>query len=666
MSASSSFTNGILAPPYFFLEDAMRKLFVCCTLVVISGLPTVMPLFPAETPGPPGELRIAAVSNGWDIKRFVLNDSNAVVFAGGDFQGLSDGIVHSWAGRLNRLAHLAYEPPGMPGTLYAGFPGRHSGDLALNQAGDVAFTASIVPCPGGLDLAECLAHYSRINGLFRIHNQQGSRIAVGEEPVPGREGLRLHTFDRIWLNESGDIAFKALVYRPNVSSRLTAGLFVSTGGRIITVAIEGDPEIDLSSERLSLVFEDSGAIVFFSPVTGVVFRFQGEQLRRLLAPGVHLSDADTITSIHTAVPNRTGQVVFHASFGPAPIQQGIYLLNADGSIERVLADGDPVPGEGEFSLWSEETDRFGGRRTFPAILSLKLNDAGKVLFSCPVRAGTGSAALFAFDRGRLLQIVTDGDARPDVSGGRFEFSSREIEYALNNSGLVAFRPARDALFLAQEEKAAALSASGEQVTIQGIEYSIGEVHSFILNNARTVAFHAPLCCGPQVAGILLARPRAAAVPNASFDLLGDFGLPAAWTTWWTNSGQGDAGHYYSAGKDAYYGDATLRLHVKPGGGSVFVLSDPAVALPEATYLLESRMRFYFDNAADTAYFTVLQFYSAGAIIAQDEVPARKGDSHWTWDAKSVLIRTLSNAAFLRYRFGLIAAGEKYLDVDAVH
>jgi hypothetical protein len=37
-----------------------------------------------------------------------------------------------------------------------------------------------------------------------------------------------------------------------------------------------------------------------------------------------------------------------------------------------------------------------------------------------------------------------------------------------------------------------------------------------------------------------------------------------------------------------------------------------------------------------------------------------------WDAKSVLIHTLPNTAFLRYRFGLIAAGEEYLDVDAVH
>ena len=53
-------------------------------------------------------LTAAALSNGWDIKRMAVNDAGAVVFTGGDFQGLADGIVFSAPSSFYRIANLGY------------------------------------------------------------------------------------------------------------------------------------------------------------------------------------------------------------------------------------------------------------------------------------------------------------------------------------------------------------------------------------------------------------------------------------------------------------------------------------------------------------------------------------------------------------------------------
>jgi hypothetical protein len=77
------------------------------------------------------------------------------------------------------------------------------------------------------------------------------------------------------------------------------------------------------------------------------------------------------------------------------------------------------------------------------------------------------------------------------------------------------------------------------------------------------------------------------------------------------------------------------------------------------------MRFYFDDPADTTFFSIIQFDRDGAVVGFNEVLGVAGDSRWSWEPKRLLIQTVPNAAFLRYRFGLISPHEKYLDVDAL-
>jgi hypothetical protein len=124
-----------------------------------TDFPTVNPLQPVYGGGridafvarivsdPPAvSLVPAVVSNGWPIGKYVLNDAGTVVFAGGDFQGMADGIVYSSPARFFKIASLGYGVPGVPGSIFAGFPMGNFGDLALNQDNYVVFTASFVAC----------------------------------------------------------------------------------------------------------------------------------------------------------------------------------------------------------------------------------------------------------------------------------------------------------------------------------------------------------------------------------------------------------------------------------------------------------------------------------------------------------------------------------------
>jgi hypothetical protein len=103
----------------------------------------------------PVPLTAAVLSNGWPIRSVAVNDAGAVVFAGGNFQGMADSIVFSAPSRFYRIATLGYEPPGAAGLVYAGFPADSSDGLALNNAGDIVFEAHIVECDQA-DIAACL------------------------------------------------------------------------------------------------------------------------------------------------------------------------------------------------------------------------------------------------------------------------------------------------------------------------------------------------------------------------------------------------------------------------------------------------------------------------------------------------------------------------------
>jgi hypothetical protein len=154
------------------------------------------------------------------------------------------------------------------------------------------------------------------------------------------------------------------------------------------------------------------------------------------------------------------------------------------------------------------------------------------------------------------------------------------------------------------------------------------------------------------------------IPNGDFETPGEGGFPRGWETVWSNSGAGDAFRYDSGG-DSFDGTSVLRLHVSPGGGSVFVLSAPIAVSPATDYLITAQMRFSLTSETDTVFFSISQFDDSGRAVGFDEATARRGDSSWDWRPQRLQIRSAPTATSIRIRIGIETAGESYLDVDGV-
>jgi hypothetical protein len=86
---------------------------------------------------------------------------------------------------------------------------------------------------------------------------------------------------------------------------------------------------------------------------------------------------------------------------------------------------------------------------------------------------------------------------------------------------------------------------------------------------------------------------------------------------------------------------------------------------DTVYTVSSWMRYNLVSPNDKVFFTVLQFDVSGNVVGFNEVSGVPIENFWLWKAKRLLILTAPTAASVEIRYGLMTAGEGYLDVDAV-
>jgi len=77
------------------------------------------------------------------------------------------------------------------------------------------------------------------------------------------------------------------------------------------------------------------------------------------------------------------------------------------------------------------------------------------------------------------------------------------------------------------------------------------------------------------------------------------------------------------------------------------------------------MRYNLVFESDAAYFSIIQYDSAGNSVGFDEIAGIMGVNFWTWVRNVLPVRTMPTTASIRIRFGLASKSESYLDVDAV-
>jgi hypothetical protein len=603
------------------------------------------------------------LTDSWPIKKVKALRSGTLAFAGGDFMTGADGLLLIGPTTFVKLAAQGDPVPGHDGMFLVTVgvteqvaSSDYDGDFSLNDRDELAFTAKVANCGSAAQITQCAGSSPLREGLFLFSEKSRTTIALEGDPVPDLAGWTFQSFCHVWLTNKSTVAFTARIGLPD--GHLSVGFFSYSQTGIERILIPGETtSFGLVQNLPSTVFpNDDGSVIFddwFSLTGTGIYRHQNGVLSKILSESDPAPWGGTLGTIWEWNAASRGEFVVNA-------RDKLYLRGGDGSLSIVVKAGDssPIGGQfGEFVL-----SRQSSFDPYMAPVEPQVDGSGDVMFK-PLN-GQGLDGIFLISRGTIENVVADFEPLP----GYPLIVMTSPGFDMNNLGVAAFSatigtPAGLALFSYSKGNVFSIFLPGGEAPLPE-SGAFKDLKEFFVDDTGAVLFHTTLCCGRYKEGIFRASYPHAAIPNGSFETLGDNGMPAGWQLTWTNSGSGDV-RQYNCGTCALDGLSVLRLHVGAGGGSVFVVSDPIPVTPSGAYMVSGQMRYQLNSANDAVWFTIIQMDSAGNMVDLTEVQGVKSDNTGDWVPKGMLIRTKPSAASVRIRIGLTSATETTLDVDSV-
>jgi hypothetical protein len=268
---------------------------------------------------------------------------------------------------------------------------------SLNRRGHVAFLGSVL---GGVAQAVYLAR-----GESRF-----TKVIGVNDGAPG--GGILQELGHVALNEADAVAFTARVEQGAVPK----GIFLASKGSVEKVVGAGDPaEVGgRFNEFINVSINARGEVAFEGRVTGGhsssgIFVASRSGLRKVAAVGDPTPVGGTFKDMALPLINDREEVLFWAALEGSPVPAGLFLASG-GTITKVTARGDPLPG--------------GGRLSFIG-LSYSFNRSGVTAFEAAVVGAAATNGIFVADKAKVTPVVLAGDPTP--LGGRFtDLSAPEI------------------------------------------------------------------------------------------------------------------------------------------------------------------------------------------------------------------------------------------------
>jgi hypothetical protein len=278
-------------------------------------------------------------------------------------------------GKLRTIASSGMKAPVILGGIgiFAEFEA-----VSLNGRGDVAFLAWV---RHGRETIEVIYVARKVGAVHQL-----TKVAAAGEPAPG--GGFFTSFGAPIVNDRGAIAFPAVVkLGPALGAIFVAPaeapmhLLVGTGDPAPTGGI-----FARFSERVG--FDDSGRVAFgaFTKGTGPdfgIFVADGADRRAIAARGQAAPGGGVYASFGAwPAMSHTGDVAFVAATDKAPASDGVFLLNADGKMTRILAPGDPLMDGGKltsFGLYPTVAVASDGSVSFLGIVERDGDEANAVL-----------------------------------------------------------------------------------------------------------------------------------------------------------------------------------------------------------------------------------------------------------------------------------------------
>ncbi len=325
---------------------------------------------------------------------------------GGFFAFLSGpGVVTAtnsgvWADSANGLALLVRRGDAAPGTglgvTFNAFGGTNT-TSAANSIGQRTFTASLTGT--GVTTANDTGLWVGAPGAVSLLAREGDQ-------APGQAaGV---TFGAVFptsatpINASGQAVFFSGLTGTGVTTANDTAIWRGSPGNVALVAREGDAAPgttvvfgSLAGSTIAPAFNSAGRTAFNGILTGLGVTTANDRGIWTGTPGnlsllVREGDAvpgtplgSTVASLGSTVAlNSSGQHLFFANLigtGITSANDSILLGGTPGSLHKIFAEGDAVPGLTNGTLFGPVNSQFA------------LNDAGNIVFLCSL-TGTGVTA----------------------------------------------------------------------------------------------------------------------------------------------------------------------------------------------------------------------------------------------------------------------------------
>lgn len=373
-----------------------------------AGSPTAVRVFQMtdEVPGYPG-------SRADLMQQLRINNSGLIVFKV-DFaqaNGVLQGILFSFDGTtLERL--VAGDDPA-PGSVGANFE-RQISLIGLNDSGDIAFTAPLVPVASGLPAQTTL--YIKPNGASPV------RLVGLGDTAPNTGGGTFSSLGAMNFNSAGECLFRSNIDGGSGGQ----GLFVATTSGVRKVVSTGDPRPEggtfanpgpaFFNNQGEVAFQH-GPLYFNNPTTGTI-RAAGvgdpapTSLGGTLGPGTQLQAL-----------NDAGEIAFISVVNSSAVTNlGLFRYRPSNPTEVVAhrnqaATG--VPGQ-----------------TFDNFSSVSINSSGVISFRGQLVGGGVSFAIFQQSgMAAPTNIATDGQATTLPGGGNYGLTNSFFTRTLDDNSV---------------------------------------------------------------------------------------------------------------------------------------------------------------------------------------------------------------------------------------
>ena len=311
----------------------------------------------------------------------VLNDGGHVAFSARIGTGYDNLGVFIQTGRaLVPIAFTGDPAPGTDGSFAT--LGRYG--LALNNEGNVAFEATFDGREPG-------------DGIFMYSNGELTALVLRGQPVPGGRGESFDHFSGLVMNEASEVAFAASV-RAERGGTTSSGIFVGVGGRLRTVALEGQPAPYFDGGVFGSLREpainDFGEVVF---VDGVMKR-QPRGPAYFSSTGVFAATSNSTLALAGAGPHKRPDDL--AITGN--IRRPTITRLSDGTNVVLFTAWDEVRGRDTLWLFSQDTltarlkegDATVVGGAYSSVSSPVLSTAGHFAFLSRLKGSSVKAGIF--------------------------------------------------------------------------------------------------------------------------------------------------------------------------------------------------------------------------------------------------------------------------------